>query len=159
MAGDCARLEGVAAGGGLSLALACDLLVTGDNARFVSAYSRLSLSPDGGASWHLARLLPKPLALSWLWRGGEMSAQQLLPWGLVHDVVPAGQVLGTALALAESLSATPQGVLSSIKELVNDAHAQSLNSHLAAEKRHFLVNLSRPEAGGAIQDFLSRKKP
>ena len=62
-----AAVEGVAAGGGLSLALACDLLVTGDNARFVSAYSRVGLSPDGGASWQLARLLPKPLALSWLW--------------------------------------------------------------------------------------------
>jgi enoyl-CoA hydratase/carnithine racemase len=154
-----AAVEGVAAGGGLSLALACDLLVTGDNARFVSAYSRVGLSPDGGASWQLARLLPKPLALSWLWQGGEMSAQQLQPWGLVHEVVPAGQVLSKALALAESLGATPAGVLSSIKELVNDAPFQSLNTHLAAEKRHFLVNLSRPEAGAAIQAFLSRKKP
>ena len=88
-----------------------------------------------------------------------MSAQQLQPWGLVHDVVPAGQVLSKALALAEALGATPAGVLSSIKELVNDAPFQTLNTHLAAEKRHFLVNLSRPEAGAAIQAFLSRKKP
>jgi enoyl-CoA hydratase/carnithine racemase len=153
-----AAVEGVAAGGGLSLALACDLLVTGDNARFVSAYSRVGLSPDGGASWQLGRLLPRSLALSWLWQGGEMSAQQLQPWGLVHEVVPAGQVLSKAMALAESLAQVPAGVAASIKELVGDAHSQTLNEHLAAEKRHFLVNLSRPEAGAAIQGFLSRKK-
>ena len=153
-----AAVEGVAAGGGLSLALACDLLVTGDNARFVSAYSRLGLSPDGAGSWQLARTLPRQLALSWLWQGSDMSAQQLQHLGLVHEVAPAGQVLERALALAESLAQAPAGVLASIKELINDGPTQSLSDHLAAEKRHFLVNLSRPQAGHAISAFLSRKK-
>lgn len=153
-----AAVEGVAAGGGLSLALACDLLVTGDNARFVSAYSKVGLSSDGGASWHLARQLPKGLALSWLWSGGDMSAQQLAQWGLVHEVVPAGQVRSAALAVADTLAQTPPGVLSSIKELVSEGPRLSLNEQLAAEKRHFLVNLATPAAGQAIQGFLQRKK-
>lgn len=152
-----AAVEGVAAGGGLSVALGCDLIVAGDNARFISAYSKVGLSTDGGASWHLARQLPRGQALYWLWSGGEVSAQQLQHWGLVHQIAPAGEVLNTALALAQTLAQAPAGALASIKELINDAPQSTLNEQLAAEKRHFLVNLLRPEAGEAIGRFLQRK--
>lgn len=152
-----AGVEGVAAGGGLSLALACDIVVASDNARFISAYGKVGLSSDGGASWHLARALPRGEALAWLWRGGELSAQQLQQWGLVHQVVPAGQVVAAAQALAASWADTPAHVLASIKELINEAPEQDLSEQLKAEKRHFLVNLMRPEAGQAIGQFLSKK--
>ncbi|RZL09909.1 MAG: enoyl-CoA hydratase [Rubrivivax sp.] len=154
-----AAVEGVAAGGGVSLALACDLVVAGDNARFVSAYSRVGLSSDGGASWHLGRQLTRGQALQWLWLGGERSAQQLQQWGLVHQIEPAGGVLNAAQALADQLSRVPAGVLASLKELVNEAPHASLNEQLAAEKRHFMVNLMRQEAGDAIAGFLTRKTP
>ncbi len=154
-----AAVEGVAAGGGVSLALACDLVVAGDNARFVSAYSRVGLSSDGGASWHLGRQLTRGQALQWLWLGGERSAQQLQQWGLVHQIEPAGSVLNAAQALADQLSQVPAGVLASLKELVNDAPQAPLNEQLAAEKRHFMVNLMRQEAGDAIAGFLTRKTP
>lgn len=154
-----AAVEGVAAGAGLSLTLACDLIVAGDNARFISAYSQVGLSSDGGASWHLARQLPRGQALYWLWSGNEVSAQQLQQWGLVQQIAPAGQVLRAATALADSLAQTPAAVLASVKELVDDAPLNTLNEQLAAEKRHFLVNLLRPEAGDAIGRFLQRKNP
>jgi enoyl-CoA hydratase/carnithine racemase len=154
-----AAVEGVVAGGGLSLALACDLLVAGDNTRFVSAYSKMALSPDGGGSWQLARRLPRSVALSWLWQGGEMGAHQLAQWGVIHQIAPAGTVLTCAQALAESLSQVPAHVLTSIKELVNDAPLHSLTDHLAQEKQHFLVNLMQPAAGHAMQTFLQRKHP
>lgn len=154
-----AAVEGVAAGGGVSLALACDLVVAGDNARFVSAYSRVGLSSDGGTSWHLGRQLTRGQALQWLWLGGERSAQQLQQWGLVHQIEPAGGVLNAAQAMANQLSRVPAGVLASLKELVNEAPQASLNEQLAAEKRHFMVNLMRQEAGDAIAGFLTRKTP
>lgn len=152
-----AAVEGVAAGGGLSLALACDLLIASDSARFISAYSKVGLSPDGGASWHLAQHLTRSQALHWLWSGAEWSAQTLAARGLVHEVVPAGTVQSRAVALAEQLAQVPAGVLASIKELVCEAPEQSLHTQLAAEKHHFMVNLSRPEAGTAISSFLGRK--
>ncbi len=154
-----AAVEGVAAGGGLSLALACDLVVAGDNARFVSAYSRVGLSSDGGASWHLGRQLMRGQALHWLWLGGERSAQQLQQWGLVHQIEPAGTVLTAAQTLAEELSTVPPAVLTSLKELVNEAPQTTLTDQLSSEKRHFLVNLMREEAGSAITAFLQRKLP
>ncbi|CAH0355001.1 oxepin-CoA hydrolase, alternative type [Aquabacterium sp. CECT 9606] len=152
-----AAVEGVAAGGGLSLVLACDLVVAAENARFMSAYSQVGLSPDGGASWHLARALGRGPALQLLWQSTPVSAQQMAHWGVVHQVCPAGTVLEEALVWAEQLAQAPAGVLTSIKELVNDAPAQTLRQQLDAEKQHFVVNLLRPEAGQAIEKFLNRK--
>jgi enoyl-CoA hydratase/carnithine racemase len=153
-----AAVEGVAAGAGLSLALACDLVVASDNARFVTAYSRVGLSPDGGSSWHLARQLPRGQALAWLWAGDERNAHQLAAAGLVHEVVPAGTARHAALTLSERLAQLPQAVLASMKELVNDATQQALGTQLQQEQRHFMDNLLSPEAGAAIQSFLQRKK-
>lgn len=138
-----AAVEGVAAGAGLSLMLACDLVIAAENARFVTANSQVGLSPEGGASWHLARALGRGNALQWLWQDTALTAQELLQRGLVQQVVSAGTALPSALTLAEQLAKVPGGVLSSVKELVNDASAQSLRQQLDAEKQHFVVNLSR----------------
>lgn len=151
-----AAVEGVAAGGGLSLVLACDLVVAAENAQFVSAYSQVGLSPDGGATWHLARALGRGPALQLLWQSTPISAQQMAHWGVVHQVAPAGTVLQQALAWAEQLAQAPAEVLNSIKELVNEAPAQTLRQQLDAEKQHFMVNLLRPEAVQAIEKFLNR---
>lgn len=152
-----AAVEGVAAGGGVSLTLACDLVVAAENARFVMAYSKVALSPDGGASWHLARALGRSKALELLWLGEPPTAQQWQAWGLAHRLAPAGEVLEAALAWADQLSGIAPDVLASIKELVNEAD-QPLREQLDAEKRHFLTHLSRPQAGQAIDAFLQRKQ-
>lgn len=153
-----AAVEGVAAGGGLSLALACDLIVAAESARFVMAYSQVSLSPDGGASWHLRRALGRSAALALLWQGTPQTAQQWQALGLVQRLVPAGSALSSALQWAEELAQAAPGVLASVKELVNDAGEHSLRTQLDAEKQHFLVNLARPQAGQAIEAFLQGKR-
>lgn len=152
-----AAVEGVAAGGGVSLALACDLIVASESARFVMAYSKVALSPDGGASWHLARALGRSKALALLWLGEQQSAQQWQTLGLVHRLAPSGSTLEQAIALAEQLGQIAPGVLASVKELVNDAD-RPLRAQLDAEKQHFLANLQRPEAGQAIEQFLQGKQ-
>ncbi len=153
-----AAVEGVAAGGGVSLTLACDLVVAAENARFVMAYSKVGLSPDGGASWHLARGLGRGQAMALLWLGEAQTAQQWQAWGLAHRLAPAGEVLEAALAWADQLAAVPPNVLASVKELVNDANQQPLRAQLDDEKRHFLSNLRTPEAGQAIEGFLQGRR-
>ncbi len=151
-----AAVEGVAAGGGVSLALACDLVVASESARFVMAYSQVALSPDGGASWHLSRALGRGKALALLWLGEQQSAQQWQALGLVHRLAPAGSVLEHALQLAEQFAQLAPEVVASIKELVNESD-RPLRAQLDAEKQHFLTNLVRPEAGQAIERFLQGK--
>jgi enoyl-CoA hydratase/carnithine racemase len=154
-----AAVEGPAAGAGFSLCLACDFIVAAENAMFVMAYSNVGLSPDGGASWQLARLLPRQLASELLLIGERIGAQRLHELGVVNRVTPVGSALAEALAMAEKLNARAANVMASIKELVNDAGDNDLNRQLAAERDHFVKNLHHPNAGIGIAAFLAKTPP
>lgn len=152
-----AAVEGRAAGAGVSLALACDLVVAAEDARFTLAYSQIGLSPDGGATWQLARRVGRSRALAWLWDGGTHSAQDWAALGLIQRLAPSGTALSAALAWAEQLAALPSGAVASIKELVHAADTRPLHAHLQEEEAHFLANLTQPAVGSAIATFLQRR--
>jgi enoyl-CoA hydratase/carnithine racemase len=154
-----AAIEGPAAGAGFSLALACDLIVAARNAVFSMAYSSVALSPDGGASWSLSRALPRQLVTELLWTGERIGAQRLHELGLVNRLCDAGQALQTSLQWAEQLSARAPNVLTSIKELINDAAGNDLPHHLAAEREHFVRNLHHVNGGIGIHAFLNKQTP
>jgi enoyl-CoA hydratase/carnithine racemase len=154
-----AAVEGPAAGAGFSLALACDFIVAADNAVFVMAYSNVGLSPDGGASWSLARALPRPMVNELLMCGERIGALRLHQLGLVNRITGPGAALHEALALARQLDERPPNVMASIKELVNDAPSSSLVQQLASERDHFVNNLHHANAGIGIAAFLAKKPP
>lgn len=154
-----AAVEGAAAGGGFSLALACDLIVAAEDARFSMAYGRIGLSPDGGGSWHLARALPRALALQTIWLGEMLTARQLHGWGLVNRVTDSGLALAEALHLARTLAACAPNALASAKELVNDAVDSSLGEHLGAEGQHFVQNLFHANGAEGLQAFFDKRAP
>lgn len=154
-----AAVEGAAAGAGFSLALACDFLVAADNAVFVMSYSTVALSPDGGASWSLARALPRALVSELLMCGERIGAQRLHELGLVNRVTAAGDALTQALELAGQLNARAPNVLASLKELMNEALANTLGQQLASEREHFVRNLHHSNAGEGIDAFLQKRTP
>ena len=154
-----AAVEGPAAGAGFSLALACDLIVAARNAVFVMAYSSVALSPDGGGSWSLAQALPRQLVNELLMSGERVGAQRLHELGVVNRLCDAGQALGTALEWSEKLAARAPNVMTSIKELVSEAGAHDLSTHLAAERDHFVKNLHHPNGGIGIAAFLNKQVP
>lgn len=154
-----AAVEGAAAGAGFSLVLACDFVVASESAFFTMAYAQVGLSPDGGASWHLARALPRPLAAEVLMRGTRLTAQQLARYGLVNQVTAEGAALGGALQLAGELQGRASNVLASVKELLQDAPSHSLPEQLAQERDHFLRNLLHDNAGEGISAFLEKRQP
>ncbi len=154
-----AAVEGPAAGAGFSLALACDMIVAARNSVFLMAYSNIALSPDGGGSWSLSRSLPRQLAIEILMMGERINAERLHQLGVVNRLSEPGQALGTALTMANLLNQKAHNALTSIKELVNEADAASLNQQLALERDHFVKNLHHANAGIGISAFLNKEKP
>jgi enoyl-CoA hydratase/carnithine racemase len=154
-----AAVEGAAAGAAFSLALACDLIVAAADAVFVMAYSSLALSPDGGATWSLARAVPRQLATELLLGGERIGAARLHELGVVNRVVAAGTALDEALLLAQKYNARAPNVMASIKELINDAEGTPLSRHLDSERDHFVRNLHHANAGIGIAAFLARQTP
>jgi enoyl-CoA hydratase/carnithine racemase len=154
-----AAVEGPAAGAGFSLALACDLIVAARNSIFVMAYSNIALSPDGGGTWSLSRCVPRQLATELLMFGERIGAERLHQLGVVNLLCEPGQALGTALCRASLLNNKAPNALASIKELLNDADASSLNHQLAQERDHFVKNLHHANAGIGISAFLNKETP
>ncbi len=154
-----AAVEGPAAGAGFSLCLACDLIVAAEDSVFVMAYINVALSPDAGATWHLARLLPRQVAGELLLGGERITATRLHELGVVNRVSAPGAALSDALAIAGRLNERAPNALASIKELMNEAADTPLSRHLAAERDHFVRNLHHANAGIGIEAFLAKKTP
>ena len=154
-----AAVEGAAAGAGFSLALACDLIVAAEDARFVMSHAKLGLSPDGGATARLAGALPLSLVKRWLWLAEPVSAATLLQHGLVTAVAKPGQALDEALALADRLASMASGAIASAKELVAQAPGRSLVDQLGAERDHFLANLFGADGGEGLRAFVEKRAP
>lgn len=136
-----ACVEGIAAGAGFSLALACDLIVAGESSQFKLAHVNVGLSPDGGATWHLMNLLPRATAMHLMLTGPSISGKRLYELGVVTQLAPDGQALRASLDLAATIAMQSGAAMASIKELANDATGTSLSAHLQAEKQHFLAHL------------------
>lgn len=154
-----AAVEGAAAGGGFSLALACDLIVAAEDARFIMSHARLGLSPDGGGSWQLARLLPRALALQLAWLAEPLTARQLQGHGVVNWVCPSGKALEEACVVAERLAQMAPNALESGKELLSQAPHHTLAQHLTMERDHLLKNLFHPNGGEGLQAFVDKRAP
>ncbi|MDP2370390.1 oxepin-CoA hydrolase, alternative type [Rhodoferax sp.] len=154
-----AAVEGAAAGAGFSLALACDLIVAARDAVFTMAYSKLALSPDGGASWSLSQALPRQLVTELLMCGERIGAPRLAELGVVNRMTEPSQALTDALTLADRLNGGAANALASIKTLINEAARNDLSGQLTLERAHFVQNLHHPNAGRGIEAFLSKRSP
>lgn len=154
-----AAVEGAAAGAGFSLALACDLIVAAEDARFILSYGRIGLSPDGGATWALSQALPRARLQQLVWLGEPVTAQQLHGWGLVSSVADRGQAVAEALRLAERLAAMAPNAIASAKALVQQAAGRSLSAQLDAERDHFVANLFHDNGAEGLGAFLEKRAP
>jgi enoyl-CoA hydratase/carnithine racemase len=154
-----AAVEGAAAGAGFSLALACDLLVAADDAKFVMSYARVGLTPDGGGSWFLTRALPRALATEILLEGKPVMATRLYELGVVNRVTKPGAALDTALAWADDLGRMSPQALGRIKSLIATADVQPLSLHLDAERDSFVASLHHGDALEGISAFLEKRTP
>ncbi|TDV32699.1 short chain enoyl-CoA hydratase /enoyl-CoA hydratase [Paraburkholderia caballeronis] len=154
-----AAVEGAAAGAGFSLALAADLLVAADDAKFVMSYARVGLTPDGGGSWFLSRALPRALAAELMFEGKPVGAPRLAELGVVNRVAKHGGALDAALAWADDLAKISPNSVARIKGLVNVANEQPLAAHLVAERDSFVASLHHRDGLEGITAFLEKRPP
>jgi 2-(1,2-epoxy-1,2-dihydrophenyl)acetyl-CoA isomerase len=128
-----AEINGVAAGAGLSLALACDLRVAGDGARFTLAFVKIGLIPDSGATWSLARTVGHARALELALTGDVIDAERALEIGLVHRVVADASLRDEVDALAKQLAELPTRAIAETRRLFLNGQGGSLAEALDRE--------------------------
>ncbi|GAA0608623.1 2-(1,2-epoxy-1,2-dihydrophenyl)acetyl-CoA isomerase PaaG [Sporichthya brevicatena] len=126
-----AAVNGVAAGIGLSTVLACDVILAAESAKFVSAFSGVALSPDGGLVAHCAARIGITRTAQLVYLGERLTADRALDWGLINAVHPDAELMPTALALAAQLAAGPTVAHAGAKEQFN-----AVISDLAAQLDH-----------------------
>lgn len=154
-----AAVEGTAAGSGFSIALACDLIVAAEDARFVMSQSQFGLSPDGGGSWLLARGLPRALALQLIWLGEAIGPRPLQSHGLVNWISDSGKALAEACGVADRLAGMAPNALASAKELVSRGIHQTLTQHLATERDHLIENLLHANGAEGLAAAAEQRPP
>ena len=154
-----AAVEGAAAGAGLSLALACDMLVAAKNAVFSVAYVKVGLTPDGGATAFLAEFVSRQLLTELCLMGERLSGERLHALGAVNRLAEPGQALEQALALAAQVSAGPELAMAGIKALCRNAYAQPLDAQLEQEAELMVRSQETEESREGIGAFLEKRAP
>jgi len=154
-----AAVNGVAAGAGLSLALACDLRLASEAATFSMAFVRIGLVPDSGASYFLPRIVGAAAALELSITGERIDAERALRIGLVSRVVPAESMPGEAATLAAELAALPTTAIGLTKQLLRDAASLSLDEALALESRVQDEATQTDDHREGVLAFLDKRPP
>jgi 2-(1,2-epoxy-1,2-dihydrophenyl)acetyl-CoA isomerase len=128
-------LNGVAAGAGASIAMACDIVIAARCASFILSFAKVGLVPDSGSSWHLTRALGLPRAKALALLGNKLSAEKAEQWGLIYQVVDNQLLAEESMALANHLATQPTEALSHIKRLLNTSFEHSLHDQLECERQ------------------------
>lgn len=154
-----AVIPGPAAGAGLSLALACDLRIAADSAKFTTAFSKIGLSGDFGGSWFLNHLVGAAKAREMYFTGEVLRGDEALRIGLVNRVVPAAQLPAAAAAWAAELAALPTIALGYMKRNLNTGLRGSLSDVLDAEAIHMIRTFDTEDHKGAAVAFVEKRPP
>ena len=129
-----ARVNGVAAGAGANIALACDIVVAANSARFIQSFSALGLVPDSGGSWHLPRLVGQARALGLALTGEPLPAEQAADWGLIWKAVDDEALDAEVDAIAGKLASLPPLGLAAIKAIVRSSWSRTLDQELDLQR-------------------------
>ncbi|NHN39507.1 enoyl-CoA hydratase/isomerase family protein [Pseudomaricurvus alcaniphilus] len=152
-------VNGTAAGAGFSLVTGADYAIAVDNAKFTMAYTKIGLSPDGGASYHLPRLVGARKAYELIVTNRVLSAQEALEWGLLNQVVGADELMDVAMGLANSMAAGSIDSNGSVKRLLKASFGNSLESQLELESNNISSNARSANGVEGVKAFTEKRAP
>jgi 2-(1,2-epoxy-1,2-dihydrophenyl)acetyl-CoA isomerase len=153
-----AAVNGTAAGAGMHIALASDVVVMSDAAKFVPVFVRRGIAPDAAGPYLLARLVGPQRAKQIYMFGDDIPAAQAYEWGLVTQLAPAADVLATATALAERLASGPTRALAMTKRLVNRALDVDRDTALTDEALGQELVMTSEDAQEGVRAFVERRE-
>ena len=152
-------VNGIAAGAGVSLALACDIVLAARSAKFIQAFAKIGLVPDSGSTWFLPHLIGPARAMALALTAEAVTAEQAQQWGLIWQAVDDEELTQAANTLAQSLSQGPTFGLGLTKHAIHAASHNSLNEQLELEKTlQRRAGFSRDFKEG-VQAFLEKRQP
>ena len=154
-----ARVNGVAAGAGASLALACDLVVAARSAKFIQSFAAIGLVPDTGGSWHLTRHLGQARAMGLALTGEPLSAEQAAEWGMIWKCVDDAELDAAVDALAEKLAGMPPLGLAAIKQMIRSSWARSLDQELDLQRDEMRRLGFTEDYREGVAAFLEKRPP
>jgi len=154
-----ARVNGVAAGAGANVALACDLVIAAKSAKFIQSFSALGLIPDSGGSWHLPRLVGQARALGLALTGEPLSAEQAAEWGMIWKAVEEDQLDPEVDAVATKLAALPPLGLSAIKQIMRSSWSRSLDQELDLQRDEMRRLGFTQDYREGVAAFLEKRTP
>lgn len=154
-----AAVAGYAMGGGCELALACDIVVAAESARFALPEIKLAMLPGAGGTQRLPRAIGKAKAMDMCLSARMLSADEADRYGLVSRVVPNEQLQATALQLATQVAGYSLPALMAIKESVNRAYEASLSEGILFERRELHARFASEDAHEGMHAFLAKRQP
>jgi len=152
-------VQGVAAGAGVSIACAGDLVLVGESARFTLAYTKAGLVPDGGASWLLPRLVGLRRAQEMVFTNRVLSADESVAWGLTTRVVKDAELAHEAAALARQLADGPSGAFAAVKRLYSESSTNGIETQMEMESREIARAAASADGREGMLAFREKRPP
>ena len=154
-----AAVNGVAAGAGANIALACDVVVASDQASFIQAFSLIGLIPDSGGTFILPRLVGFQKASALAMLGDKVSAEEAEKMGMIYKCVPDEEFETTVQKLANKLANMPTRALALVKNSLNQSLTNNLESQLALESKYQIEAAGTEDYAEGVMAFIEKRKP
>lgn len=152
-------VNGVAAGAGANLALACDIVLAASSAKFIQAFTSIGLTPDTGGTWLLPRMVGDARARGLVLLGEGITAEQAERWGMIWQAVDDDLLLDAATTLTQTLAARPTKALAGAKALLNQSFQSDLSAQLQAETASQERMGDTQDYKTGIAAFVAKKAP
>lgn len=152
-------VNGVAAGAGANIAMACDIVFAAQSAKFIQSFAKVGLIPDTGGSWHLPRLVGEARAKGLALTAAPLTAEQAEAWGLIWKAVPDETLMAEARALADHFAVGPTLGYASTKAAIHAAATSTLSDHLELEADYMKQCGESADYAEGVTAFLNKRAP
>jgi len=152
-------INGVAAGAGANIAIACDITLAAKSAKFIQSFSNIGLVPDSGGTFTLPRLIGMQRATALMFLGNKVTADEALEMGMIYEVVEDENLQEKALQLATILSERPTKGIGMTKKLLNESFTNNLSEQLTAERNLQALAAQTFDHKEGINAFFEKRKP